>query len=161
MGRAAIRTAIAAYLATPAIPFVGTVHRARPKLIPPTDFTIESELDNSGAVIVVHLPHDLETRTAAGGKTSGGKWDKSTVVLELLFQSPVGAQQAQDDHDAFIDALMMRLRADRQLGAPSVIFQSGQDPTGYDLQLAEPITGAQTVIISAALTFSVWSYIVA
>jgi hypothetical protein len=159
MGRAAVRKAVTEWLATAPMPTLGNVLRARPKTITPAMF-MPSVGAGSKSVIVVHLSHDNETRAALGGKNSGEKFDKHTVALEIIFQSTKGAMEAQDDHDDLIDAIKARLRADRNLGAPMVIWQA-PDKSGYDLQFAEPVLGNQTVLIAAVLTFQALEYIMA
>ena len=158
MGRAAVRTAVTEWLDTAAIPMLGTVLRSRPKLINPA--LLEPSLGQaSGSVIVVHLIHDVEIRTAVGGAKSGEKFNKHDITLEILFQSKQpDALVAQDDFDALIDGIMGRLRQDRTLGAPGVIWQC-PDAAGYDLLLAQPVLGAQTVLITAHLTMTALEYV--
>lgn len=158
MGRAAVRKAVAEWLGTSAIPNLGTVLRARPKEIDPSLFKL-SFGQSSGAVIVVHLPDDNETRAAMGGKSSGEKFDDHVVTLEIFFQSTkANAMDAQDDHDALIDGIKARLREDRNLGNAKVVWQA-PDKTGYRFQMVQPVLGAQTVQIAAYLTFIAKEYV--
>lgn len=156
MGRASVRTAIAAWLAPANIAGLSTTHPSRPKQIPATDFNLGAN-GGSGAVLVVHLASDDEVRIAVGGPTSGKKQVTHDCALEVLFQSvKPDAVAAQADHDALIDSLMARIRADRTFGtAGNPIWQAGEGPAGIKIELAEPVLGAQNLIVNAVVRLDV------
>lgn len=156
MGRATVRAAIAAWLTPASIAGLTTVYPSRPKQIPAQDFGLGTG-GGSGAVLVVHLAADDETRIAVGGPTSGKKTVTHKAALEVLFQSvKPDAVAAMADHDTLIDNLMARIRADRTFGtAGNPIWQAGEGPEGIRLELTEPVLGAQNVIVNAVARFDV------
>jgi hypothetical protein len=161
MSRAAIRSAVTAWFAPPAVAGLSTVHRARPKLVPAADFHL-GDGNGSGAVAMVHLPNDVETRKAAGGAHDGEKFNVHDVAVEIEFQSTKpDALDAYDDHDAIMDAFVARIRADRTLGAPGVVWQAGEGGTGIRVELAEPVTAGQVLKINAVVRFEAWEYVAA
>jgi hypothetical protein len=158
VGRASVRAAIAAYFTPATVAGLSTTYAARPKLIPEQAFNLALN-GGSGAVLIVHLTTDDEHRVAVGGATSGWKFNVHDVALEIKFQSvKADAVVAQADHDALIDALMVRFRADRTLGTGGVpIWQAGEEHdlgnVGIKLDMAEPVLGKQNVLIDCVLRF--------
>lgn len=130
MSRATVRTAIVDYFAPGGTPWdtkVGKVFRAHPKQILAAE-NYAGAGDASGSVAVVVLEREREVRRALGGATSGKKQVFYTCRLDLFFRSvkPDG-DDAMDDYDAVVDAVKAKLRADRNLGSPTVVFQAGED----------------------------------
>lgn len=160
MGRASVRTAIAAWFAPPNVTMLNTVYASRPKNLPATDFKLALN-NGSGAVMVIHLPDDSEVRTAVGGATSGEKFNTHHVALEVMFQSvKVDGVAAQEDHDTLMDAIIARIRQDRTLGTGGTpIWQAGEGTAGIKVQLAEPDVGKQNVIINAVIHLDALEYV--
>jgi len=162
VGVASVRAQIAAYFAPPNVAGLSTVYRSRPKRIDPNDFDL-SVGGGSGAVLVIHIPRGHETRLTMGPTNAAQKYDVHNIAMELLFQSvKVDTMAAQDDHDALIDALKVRFRADRTLGSTNgaPIWQAGQDPAGIDVELAEPELGKQNFILNGVIRFEAWEIVV-
>lgn len=159
MSRAAVRAAITAYFTPASLSLVGAVYAGRPKLIPAQAYNL-SQNNGSGAVICVHLPTDVERRVAVGGPTAGEKFNVHDAALEVFFSSvKADAVAAQQDSDTVLDSIVARIRADRTLGAPTVIWQAGEGTTGIRVELAEPDINPQAVTITAVVRFEAWEYV--
>ena len=168
MGRADCRTAITTYLTGRAVPGVGAVHPARPKLVDASELDLAG-MGGSGAVLIVHLPKDRRLRRALGGRTGGEKTAVHDVALEVLFASvKPDALAAQDDHDQILDAIVAAVEADRTLGCgyqPSgqpagPIWQAGEGDAGIDVEMAEPVLSGQVLRINAVIRFEAWEWVV-
>lgn len=127
MGRAFVRQAVATWLAPPAVAGLNTVYPAPPRWAPGEDFFAGAAAGTpSGAIAFVHLEDQVRRRIAWQGPTPGGKLSIFTVGLGFRFVSnEAEVQDAQADHDAILDALIVRLEQDKQLGTGP----STQNPT--------------------------------
>ena len=157
MGRATVRAAIAAYFAPSQVTGLSTTYRSRPKQIPSTAFKLSANA-GSGAVLVIHLPNDDEKRLTLGPPSAAQKFNVHDVAMELLFQSAKpDSMVAMDDHDALIDALMIRFRADRTLGTGgSPIWQAGEGTEGIKVELEKPILSKQSTIVNGVIRFQAY-----
>lgn len=170
MGRAAVRTAMQSYFSGASIYGVGKVYRARRKNIPGPAYDTDAT-GGSGAVVIIHLTNDRETRKALGGVAGGKKTDVHSVTLEVRFKSlKPDAEEAQDDHDAVMDGIVAAIRADRTLGCgydpatnqPSgPIWQAGEGSAGIRVSMGEPAEDGQVIKIMARVVFEVWEWVTA
>ena len=128
MSRSAVRSAIVTYLQNAGIPSLSTVKAHPARFTGDMEFFAGEDTGiSSGAIIYVYLQSSNEKRIALGGAHSGKKAVEYTVALDCFLRSV--KQKAQDvgqDNDDFLDGLVSAIRADRQAGAPSVIFQWGE-----------------------------------
>lgn len=156
MSRATVRAAISSWL-TGAVSGINTVYSAFPAVMPGQAFFGSGPGVSSGAVAVVHIQSESETRVAFGGPTSGKKRVDYIVELHVFFRSitPAGlnsdqAVDAADALDTIIDALKARIRADRTAGSPDV-WQWGEGQLSG--QYGEPaMTGDGSVELWASIT---------
>jgi hypothetical protein len=168
-GQAAARQAIVNWFTTANIPGLAAIHRSVPKIINAQDFNLSAE-NGSGCIIVVHLTGAKENRIAMGGATSGEKFSKYDLALQVYFRSvKTDAEEAQDDQDAVIDTIYARWRADRNFGtAPAqwngtnaTVWQAGEGSAGITYEQAELVQDGQTSCIDAVIRGEVWLYIAA
>ena len=168
-GQAAARAAIAAWFAPANVPGLSTIYRAMPKLEAGHDFDLAAGA-GSGAVMVVHLTGAHENRIAMGGLTSGEKFAKYDLALQVFFRSvKTDAMVAQDDQDALIDVVYARWRADRTFGTTpasyngsnATIWQAGEGSAGIEYQQTEMVMSGQVICIDAVIRGEVWLYIAA
>lgn len=153
--RTAVRTAVQAYLdpSASAIPYLGKVYAHPAKFSPEGDFFENTDPGHStGAVMYLYLQRQSERRMALGGPHSGKKATTFDLVLDCFIRSTSNlAEDCGEAADAFLDALVDRIRADRNAGDPSVIFQWGEGSTvgGTDIEVEalypRTIMGAQKV----------------
>ncbi|QGJ93459.1 hypothetical protein SEA_MUFASA8_9 [Arthrobacter phage Mufasa8] len=128
MGAAAIRTALASYIA----PTTGitAMFRDEPWFITGEAWTTEDGLP--GTVCYLHINEESETRITVTGSGSVGKRVDYKVGIIILYQyvipdAPIGNDAWVDGLDQLIDALKARLRADPTMGTDgTVIWQAGQ-----------------------------------
>lgn len=145
MSRLTVRHAAATYLGGKGLPSVGTIYASPPKLSRGGD-AYEGLASGvaSGSVIYVEVLDSHELREGFGGETSGKKMVTHALRLHLLFRSKARtAQDAMDDHDTLIEALLAALRADRTLGSATgaaPILQAGEGPSGIKVQSGMPRT---------------------
>lgn len=130
MSRATVRQAVTDWLAPPAVTGLNAVFSSVPRIVPGSAFTDQLSGSSSGCVAAVHIGDQSEQRIAIGGAHSGKKLVTYTITVYLRFSSaePM-AEDAEDSFDATIDALVNRLRADRNLGTtgtPNPIFEAGE-----------------------------------
>ncbi len=159
MGRQFVRQTFAAYFQPPACPGLNAVYTAEPKYAPGQDF-FKSALAGtpSGAIGYPYVETQTERRIAFGG----WKQIDYDVALIVKFASNQRlGEDAQDDHDAIVDLVASRLRADRMLGTTQAqsphIFQAGEGDTfgSPDIQIMTDLPkqhGNQIVIWSAVRT---------
>lgn len=154
MSRKTVRHAAATFLATPAITGVGTVFPSPPKISRSSDaFANLPAGTASGSVIYVEVFHVAERRIALGGATQGTKTSVYSLRFHVLVRSRRGAaEDAMDDHDDQIEAILERLRSDRTLGTNGAILQFGQDETGITIATGMPKE-------SGAGTTNIWTII--
>jgi len=161
--RGAIRGAIAAYFSPTNLSAVSTTFRARPKIIPAQAYGL-AEGGGSGAVLIVHMTKDPELRRATGGLTSGEKYTRHAIALEIRFQSTKDdAMSAQDDYDTLVQSLFDLIHQDRTLGtgggATGAVWQAGEGPAGIDHQQSEPVLTKQVTRISGVFKFEAWEWV--
>src|ERR1035437_8008898 len=96
VGQAAARAAIAAWFSPQNVAGLGWTYRSTPNRVPGVNYK-QSQNNGSGAVLIVHLPGAKEVRIAMGGPTSGEKFAKYSVALEIRYKSvKTSAMNAQD-----------------------------------------------------------------
>jgi len=128
VSRATVRAAIVSYLENANITYLSQVFPF------PAKFTKESEFfagedpgTQAGAILYVYFERESEKRIAMGGPHNGRKAVEYTVSLDCLFRSmKKKTQDAGADNEAFLDSLIDAIRAERNAGAPEVIFQWGE-----------------------------------
>lgn len=143
MSRLTVRHAAAAYVTAAALPSVGTVYASPPKVSRGGD-AYEGLAPGvaSGSVIYVEVLESHEVRAGFGGPTSGKKIVTQALRLHVLFRSKARtSQQAMDDHDTLLEALLAALRTDRTLGtatSTTPILQAGEGTAGIKVQTGMP-----------------------
>lgn len=174
MSRVSVRTAIASYFGGTlvagssgvyrgsSIPNLGTLYLAPPKRFPATDFMAGRAAGaRSGALVVVRVPRQRENRRA-GGRGAGIKRIAYEAQLDVYHLSYArDALDAQNDFDAFLDAMEARLRADPTLAA--AVFSAGEGDlssiagnAGYiEWEIGEPANTGEKTETWARMTFSV------
>lgn len=137
MGAAAVRTALASYIAP--TPGITAMFRDEPWIVTAEAWTTEEGLP--GTVCYVHINHESETRIAATGDGATGKRIDYEVGIVILYQytipdAPVGKDSWVDGLDQLIDTLKARLRADPTMGTGEngVIWQAGQNDGDLAIQ---------------------------
>ncbi len=140
VSRSSIRHTVATYLGTPALPGVGTVFPSPPKISTAGDaFEGLPAGTPTGSVIYVEVLQVSEVREAVGGPTAGAKLVTYDVRVHLLARSSQAkAEDAMDDHDSIVEAILQRLRADRTLGSAGAILQAGEGTAGITTQTGMP-----------------------
>lgn len=130
MSRATVRAAIYDFFQPPAVLHLNTLFRAAPKFVPESDpfDDLPAGIVESGAVGWIQIGDGTETRIAFGGAHSGKKMVVNNITLLCGFWSVQDRlEDAEDDHDAFVEAFKLRLRSNRNLARPeSVIFEAGE-----------------------------------
>lgn len=122
MSRTTMRQALATWLAPPAVGGVNRVYTAFPTAM--SGFYGSAPGSSAGAVLVVHLADESETRITIGGPHSGRKRVDYSVELHLYFVSITPTtvdggdpgEMAADALDTIVGNLKDRIRADRQAG---------------------------------------------
>ena len=132
MSRATVRAAVASYLTGAGITNLSSVKQFPAKLTPEGDFFEgEDPGHSSGAIIFLYIENQKENRIALGGPHNGRKAIDYTFILDCYLRST--HQKSEDagfDNEAFLDSLVAAIRADRNAGAPSIIFQWGEGANG-------------------------------
>lgn len=148
MSRKSTRHMVADYITAADIPGIGAVFPSPPKISTNKDaFANVPAGTPSGSVLYVEILESSEVRVADGGPTAGKKKVTHKLRLHLLFRSTQPkAEDAMDDHDDQIEALLGLLRADRTLGStpssPSPIFENGEGTSGISVATGMPkVTG--------------------
>ena len=162
MSRATVRETITTYLeskgADATIPFLVNVFGF------PQKVTSEGELYSMddpglqvGANIFVYLPTNREHRIAVGGSHSGRKEVVFEVMLSCFMLSQQSkSQDAGADNEEFLDGIVDAIRADRNAGDPSQVFQWGEGTItgGDDIQVTSYYPQAIAGLSGATLTLS-------
>lgn len=165
MSRSTVRHAVATYLQAQNLPGVGTVYAAPPKITTSGDAYNNLPTGTaSAAVVMVEVFKSTEIRQGLGGPTAGLKRITYDTRLHLLARSAQPkAEDAADDHDTTVEAILAAIRADRTLGTNgSPVFQAGEGPTGISVDSSMPvIVGNGATFIWTALDFEVWEEITA
>ena len=162
MGRAAVRSAVAAYFSNATIPFVGTVYSARNYINEQDYANYTANVNGSGAVLVVNVTEDDRERRADTGRGAVNDTDIHHVAVEVFFASTVGDPiAAQGDYDTLIDSLFELIRADANLGDPTVVWSAGEYAPWIKHHQTAPYTDADgmTVFINGAVLFDAWEFI--
>jgi len=159
MSRAAVRDAVVSYLSSAGIEFLSTVKAFPPKFTSEQEFYSYDGDDshNSGAIVFVWISSQRESRIALGGPHDGRKAVEYEFALEVYFRSShPKAEDAGADNDTFLDSLTAAIRADRNAGAPSVIFQWGEGtfPGSTDIEVASDFPRVLRGSGSATQTYS-------
>jgi hypothetical protein len=139
VSRATVRSAIQTYLEGAGIEHLNSVKPFPAKFTGDMEFYDEDEPGiSSGAIMFIYFQAEQETRIALGGAHNGRKAVEYTVSLDCFMRSQhKRSEDAGRDNETFIDALVSAIRADRQAGAPNVIFQWGEGtfPGSADLSV--------------------------
>lgn len=170
MGRVAVRTAIQAAIQNAAIPYVGTVYRARPTIVQEQDYeqtmlgeAIDPSANGSSCVIVVNLPGpDKRMVMAFVGRGNVNDTNVHPVTLELFFSSTAGdATDAQLDYDLIVDDLFVLIRNNPTLSAPDTIWSAGEYTAGVTHSQSAPFTSEDglTTLIVGRVDFQAWEWI--
>jgi hypothetical protein len=139
MSRSTVRAAIVSYLENAGITSLSTVKPFPAKFTPEMEFYAgEDPGTQEGAIIYTFVSRESEKRIALGGSHSGKKAVEYEFVLDCFFRST--KRKTEDvgaDNETFLDSLISAIRADRQAGAPTVIFQWGEGilPGGSDIEV--------------------------
>lgn len=163
MSRATIRDAIIDYFApagVSSITGVANIFRSWPRIVQPEQIIQAGA--KAGAVAVVVLERDFEERVALGGATSGKKrityQCRLDVKFRAVFDEDESGEKAMDAFDLVIDAIKAKLRTDRTLAAPSVVFQAGEEPL-MEGEYGDPVLDGETIEIWGGVRFIVSEWI--
>lgn len=139
MSRSSVRHAAALYLSAPQLPGIGRVYASPPKIARSSDsYEGLPPGTPSGSVVFVEVMEAKELRLALGGT----KRTNYALRFHLLFRSlQQAAEDAMDDHDDQVEAILERLRMDQTLGTSGAIIQVGQDPSGISIATGMPKAG--------------------
>ena len=144
MSRKTTRHLVADYLTAHKPAGVGTVFASPPKVARTGDALAGLPAGTpSGSVVYVEILRSQELRVGVGGPTAGKKTVVHDLRLHLLFRSVrPKAEDAMDDHDDQVEAILALIRADRTLGSttatPSPIFQNGEGSAGITVETGMP-----------------------
>ena len=174
MSRTGVRDAIANYLNTAQINYVGAVYPTR-NYINEQDYeqrmlngvtTLIGSSTGSGCVLVVNLEADRRQRRALTGRGAVNDTNIHDVVLELFFANRSGdPQAAQLDYDSIVDGIFEAIRADPTMGtggiAPGSIWSAGEYDPWIEHAQSEPYTGPDgtTVAITGVVRWAAWEWI--
>ena len=140
MSRATVREAITKYLNGAGITNLSTVKPFPAKFTPEMEFYAgEDPGHSSGAILYIYFERESEKRVAFGGAHSGKKAVEYSVVLDCFLRSThKKSEDAGTDNEQFLDSLISAIRADRNAGAPEVIFQWGEGmfPGSSDIEVS-------------------------
>jgi len=141
MSRQTVRAAVASYLspATSQLPFLGNVYAHPAKFTPEGDFFDGQDPGHSnGVVMFIYIGRQDERRAALGGPHNGRKVVEYDLILDCFIRTMGSkAEDCGAASDQFLDALVAYIRADRNAGNPSVIFQWGEGsyPGSVDIEV--------------------------
>lgn len=123
---------------TGAIPYLGTVYKALPKIANEADlFTNSYPGLGLGATIYMFMTNQVEHRIALGGEHNGRKWRDYDLGLLIIFKSDLrDTIDGQTAFDQFIDGLTSWIQADRTAGC-AVDSTGPYAGTGYVFQWGE------------------------
>ena len=136
MSRSTVRAAVAAYFTPATVTGLASMHNYPAKINNEGEFVLPT--GGFGAFVYIHLQDQSEKRIALGGPTSGIKWRHYMVTLMCIYRSnDPKAEVAGTNNDAFLDAMVAHILADRKLGNSAVIFQAGEggDTGGDDIRV--------------------------
>jgi hypothetical protein len=139
VSRASVRETIATYLEGAGITHLSSVKRHPPKFTSEQEFYQDDDPShNSGVIIFIYFAAQKETRIALGGAHDGRKAREYEVHLDCYLRSNHRkSQEAGEDNEAFLDSLTAAIEADRNAGAPTIIFQWGEGtfPGSADIEV--------------------------
>lgn len=177
MSRVGVRQAIATYLNTAQISYVGAVYPARPIILSEQDYEQRmlngalsqiTSANGSGCVLVVNLVEDQRDRRALTGRNAVNDTNIHSVSVELWFACN-GDQQngtaAQEDYDLIVDGIFVAIRKDPTLGTggqqPGDIWSAGEYSPWLNHRQGAPFTQNEglTVFISGVIRFDAWEWI--
>jgi hypothetical protein len=164
ISRAEVRSALATFFSPPAVAGLNKVYRAEPKVIQGQDFFAGAATGvGTGAVGVVHIEKESESRRALGGATSGKKRIDYEVAMILRFRSDLtSGTAAMDAYDTMVENFKVKLRSDRTIGS-GVVFSAGEagEQGGPDIEIISdlPVKEGQVVHIWTACRFKVVQWI--
>jgi hypothetical protein len=158
MSRATVRSAIAAFFAPPAVAHLDVMYAWAPApfLNKAANLAFPTNAHDLGWAILF-FDQDTEIRLGTSNGSGGCKEMRYAVRLELVYRSRSDAEKAQAEFDDFLDSLRARIRTNRQLGAPSVIFEAGEGEFGIQGEYREPqmIPTSRLVTCQASVRFDV------
>lgn len=140
VGRAQVRSTLAALISPPAIGGINQVFTSFPKRINFQVNALPSQINRCACVIFIE--NETETRIANGGAYSGWKRIDYAVALQLFHHSLAReAEDAMNDLDSIIDDLKQLLRGSgHRLGDDSgVLVWQGAEPM-IDVSYGEPLS---------------------
>lgn len=155
VGRAQVRSTLAAFIDPPAVDGINQVFTSFPKRINFQENALAGEKNRCAAVIFIET--ETETRIAVGGAFDGWKRVDYTVVIQLFHHSlERNAEDAMANFDMTVDNLKEKLRSDHNFGDPSgVLVWQGAEPV-IDAVYGEPISQNGTSVETwASLRFPV------
>ncbi len=168
MGRKFVRNAVAAWMAPPAIAGLGTTYTGMERWMPGADFYHQMAAGTpSGAICFPYITDQHRTRITLQGAPPGGKMAYYSVDLVVRFASNQSVVHlAQDDHDALIDAIVVRLESDKLIGTagqPEQVFMAaeGNAVDGADVRVRSdlPKLVNNQVAIWSVVNFEVLEWI--
>jgi len=139
VSRTTVRSAIASYLESANVTYLSTVKPFPAKFTPEMEFYEgEDPGVQSGAIVYLYIEQETEHRIALGGAHGGQKVVEYVFHLDCFFRST--KRKTEDvgaDNETFLDSLLSAIRADRNAGNPSVVFQWGEGvlPGSADLEV--------------------------
>jgi hypothetical protein len=139
MSRATVRAAIASFLTPPAVLHLDVFYPEVPApfLNKPANLNFPATTTNRGWA-ALFFESDLERSITTNDADPCNKELEHTASLRLVYRSRAAPETAQNEFDAFVDSLHTRLRSDRRMGAPSVIFEAGMGDYGIQGTYSEP-----------------------
>lgn len=175
MGRSDVRQAIASYLNSAQIDYVGVVYPARPIILSEQNYENRmlngavsqiTSANGSGCVLVVNITEDHRDRMALTGRSTVNDMNKRSIAIELWFAcngDPENGAGAQEDYDNIVDGIFIAVRADPTLGTgnqpPASIWQAGESPPYISHAQSAPYTQNEglTVFIKGEVRFEAWT----
>jgi hypothetical protein len=128
IGRKAVRTILAEFIAPPAVDGINQVFTSFPKRI---DFNVNALPGQANrCAAVIHIESENENRLAIGGAHSGIKRIDYSVAIQLFHHSlERNSEDAMNDLDNVIDNLKTVLRSDHQFGdSTGTLIWQGAEP---------------------------------
>jgi hypothetical protein len=118
MSRQSVRAAIAGWFAPPVVPGLNTVLLAEPRKITDAEYFAKQPAGAaSGMVAYPYIESQHENQIALTGNDPTGKLIAYHVGLVLRFTSNRKLmEEAQDDFDDTVEAIVERLRSDKRMG---------------------------------------------
>lgn len=154
MSRSSVRHQAATFISNANIPGIGTVYASPPKISRSSDALANAPAGTeSASVIYIEILESEEVRVAFGGPIGGKKMVTHLLRIHLLFRSrQAKAEDAMDDYDTQIEALLELLRSDRTMGTTNgqafPVFENGEGPAGIKVATGMPKdTGGGSTII--------------